>query len=269
MKNLVQFLLSVMVLLGFSGQVFCETIVGNVEKNEKIKQNKVIDANTQNPISFATVKIPSKNYETKTDKDGFFKLNADINGKTIMSIEKSGYKPFSITIDKDDFSKPLIIGIEKNGLSNLSLEASVIHLGDDRFSQHSANSGEFKLRSVGPFFSKKFKISSIGGDENAYFIIGSVIGVDTLLSRQMGQSRVSTAYASPAQIYFNGQKIGEIKFNSDGQQILLPRGLVKQNAENEISITAGKNLFQKNYIDYDDIELANLHVEFKPVIANE
>ena len=85
----------------------------------------------------------------------------------------------------------------------------------------------------------------------------------------MGQSRVTTAYASPAQIYFNGQKIGEIKFNSDGQSVKLPKQLIRQNSENEITIRAGKNLFKADSIDYDDIEMANLHIEFKSALAND
>ena len=269
MKKSVKLFFCLFVLLGSVNSVLSETIVGNVEKNEKIYQNRVIDAQTKNPIPFATVKIPSKNYQTKTDEEGVFNLNADILGSTIMSVEKQGYRPFSITVDKQDLSKPIVVGIEKTQLSDVSLEANIIHLGDDRFSQVSANSSEFKLRSVGPYYSKKFKISSVDMNENAYFVIGSVIGVDTLLSRKMGQSNVTTSYASPAQIFFNGQKIAEIKFNSDGQQILLPKGLIKFDAENEITIKAGKNLFQKSYIDYDDIEVANLSIEYKSAIASE
>ena len=262
-------ILYLLIVLGVMQYGFCETITGNIEKNEKKLQNKVVDSETKSPVPFAIIKIPKKNYQTTTDKDGVFKLNADFTGTTIMSVEKSGYRPFSITVDKNSFSKPIIIGIEKTQANDLSLEADVIHIGDDRFSQHSANSSEFKLRSAGAFYSKNFKLPAVNRGENIYFVIGSVIGVDTLISRQMGQSNVTTAYASPAQIYFNGQKIGEIKYNSDGQSLLLPKQLIRQNSDNEITIRAGKNLFQTNYTDYDDIELANLHIEFKSAVANE
>ena len=245
-----------------------DTITGNVEKSGTKIQNRVVDANTSKGIPFATIKIPTKNFETKTDKDGVFHLNADINSSAIMSVEKNGYRPFSITVDKENISKPIIIGIEKTQIADLSLEADIIHLGDNNYSEKSANSSQFKLRSVGPFYSKTF-INNVGANENVYFVIGSVIGIDTLLARQMGQSHVTTAYSSPAQIYFNGQKIGEIKYNSDGQQILLPKQLIKQNSDNEITIRTGKNLFQNAYIDYDDIEVANLHIDFKPVMASE
>ena len=256
-------------IISFLQPVFAETITGNIEKNEKFRQNRVIDTDTKKPVPFAIIKIPMKNYQTKSDNEGFFKLNADMTGATIMSVEKEGYRPFSITVNEDSFSKPIVIGIEKTQATDLSLEADVIHIGDNRFSQKSANSSDFKLRSVGPYYSKTFKISSLGNGENAYFVIGSVIGVDTLLSRQMGQSHVQTSYASPAQIYFNGQKIGEIKFNSDGQSLKLPKQLIRQNTENEITIRAGKNLFRIDYTDYDDIEMANLHIEFKSALAND
>ena len=256
-------------IFGLFQPVFAETITGNIEKNEKFRKNRVVDADTKRPVPFATIRIPMQNYQTKSDNDGFFKLNADMTGTTIMSVEKDGYRPFSVTVNEDSFSKPIIIGIEKTQATDLSIESDVIHIGDNKFSKNSANSSEFKLRSVGPYYSKSFKISTVGHGENVYFVIGSVIGVDTLLSRQMGQSRVTTAYASPAQIYFNGQKIGEIKFNSDGQSVKLPKQLIRQNGENEITIRAGKNLFKSDSIDYDDIEMANLHIEFKSALAND
>lgn len=256
-------------IFGIYNISFCEVIVGNVEKNGTKKQNRVIDAKTQQAIPFATIKIPTKQFETKSDNNGYFELNADITGATIMSVEKSGYRPFSMTINENTTSKPIVIGIEKTLFADLNLETDVIHLGDNKYSEKSANSGEFKLRSMGPYYSKTFKISQVSSDENAYFVIGSVIGVDTLVARTMGQSHVTTAYSSPAQIYFNGQKIGEIKFNGDGQQVLLPKQLIRQNSDNEITIKTGKNLFQNAYIDYDDIEIANLHIEFKPTIAHE
>ena len=36
--------------------------------------------------------------------------------------------------------------------------------------------------------------------------------------------------------------------------------------DNELMIKCGKNLFQTNYVDYDDIELANLRIEIKDKI---
>ena len=269
MKNILRVFFAVVMIINCTIFGYAEVITGNVEKTGAKKQNKIVDADTKKPIPFATIKIPTKKYQTKSDKEGYFELNADITGTTIMSVEKDGYRPFSLTLNKDDFSKPLIVGIEKTQITDLGLETGIVHIGDNNFSEKSANSSDFRLKSAGPYYSKTFKINSVASGENAYFVIGSVIGVDTLLSRQMGQSRVTTSYASPAQIYFNGQKLAEIKYNSDGQQVLLPKQLIKQNGENEITIKAGKNLFQKSHIDYDDIELANMHIEFKPAVAND
>lgn len=269
MRNFIKILFVVVILNCLIQSGFAETITGNIEKNGTKIKNRVVDANTSRGIPFATIKIPAKNYETKTDKEGVFHLNADINGSAIMSVEKNGYRPFSITIDKENISKPIIIGIEKTQINDLSIESDVIHLGDNNYSEKSANSSQFKLRSVGPYYSKIFKIPSSNIDENVYFVIGSVIGIDTILSRQMGQSHVTTSYASPAQIYFNGHKIGEIKYNGDGQKVLLPKQLIKQNGDNEIIVRTGKNLFQTAYIDYDDIEVANMYIEFQHAIAGD
>ena len=91
-----------------------------------------------------------------------------------------------------------------------------------------------------------------------YLVIGSIIGIDTALARGMGQNSITTSYASPPSIYFNGKKIAEIKINGDNQRIKLPTNLIRPNQRNEIRITAGINLAQTAYIDYDDIEFMNL-----------
>lgn len=269
MKNLLKLAFLILLLLFNRNVSYSDVVSGKVQKNVTKSQHRVIDANTKKPVQFALIRIPTINYETKTDADGYFKLNADITATSIMSVEKQGYRPFSITINEINTSKPIIIGIEKTQFADLSLEADIFHLGDNKFSSASANSSDFQLKSLGPYYTKAFNIPKISTTENAYLVVGSVIGVDTLLARQMGQSNVPSAYSSPATIYFNGQKIAEIKYNSDGQQILLPKQLIKQNQKNEITIKTGKNLFQNAYIDYDDIEIANLHIEFKPVLANE
>ena len=77
----------------------------------------------------------------------------------------------------------------------------------------------------------------------------------------MGQNKISYAYASPPEIFFNGNKIAEIQLNGDGQRFQIPRHLVKFNQMNEITIKTGRNLMQTSYIDYDDIEFMNLSIE--------
>ena len=135
----------------------------------------------------------------------------------------------------------------------------MFHLGDDVFADTSANSSEFKIKSIGTFFTKKFNMPTLSPAEDAVIVIGSVIGLDTKLAKEMGQNRIASVYSSPAEVFFNGQKIGELNINGDNQEIVIPKNLIHMT--NEVTIRTGKNLFQHAYVDYDDIELANIRVE--------
>ena len=96
---------------------------------------------------------------------------------------------------------------------------------------------------------------------NNYLIIGSIIGIDTKMAKQMRQNQIRNSYSSPPEVFFNGRKIAEIRLNGDNQKIKLPRALILPDQENEIVIQTGINLFQKAYVDYDDIELMNLSIQ--------
>ena len=78
------------------------------------------------------------------------------------------------------------------------------HIGDDNYSENSANAAEFRIKAIGPFYTKNFQFKTLAANEDAYLVIGSVIGIDTKMARDMGQSKVKTAYASAPQIFFNG-----------------------------------------------------------------
>ena len=75
------------------------------------------------------------------------------------------------------------------------------------------------------------------------------------------KEKIPNAFASPPEVYFNGNKISEIQLNGDGQKIKLPSNLIKKNQVNEITIKTGRNLMQTAYVDYDDIEFMNLIIE--------
>lgn len=238
-------------------------VVGGVEKNEELKDfNQIIDSNTGKGIPKAKVTAPALKFVTVTDEEGRFNLNAKIDGPTILSVQKDGYKPFSMTIERNQ-DKPLIIGIEKSVMQDIVIETDMIHLGDNSYSMNSANAYDFATKSIGAFYSKDFFIPKFKSNENAFLIIGSIIGIDTLAARDAGQSRVYSTYSSPPEIYCNGNKICEIKINGDNHKIQIPPALVKQGQNNTITIKAGKNLFQTAYIDYDDIEFTNISVEIK------
>lgn len=258
------FTVTALFILNINSYALADAISGGVQKrgaNES--SNQVVDAATGYAVPFANVSIPAKQIRTKTDDNGRFELGTRINAPTIMSVQKEGYKPYSLTLNSDNNAKALVVGIEKTNPRDVVIETDMIHLGDDSYSAESANSGDFSARSVGPFYSKNFSIKLMKPNENAYLVLGSVIGIDTMMAREMGQSKVRAAYANPPQIYCNGNKIAEIKINGDGQVIKIPKQVIRQGRNNDITIKAGKNLMQTAYIDYDDIEFTNLIVEIK------
>ena len=58
-------------------------------------------------------------------------------------------------------------------------------------------------------------------------------------------------------------KISEIKINGDNQKINIPKGLIKENQNNNVTIKTGRNLYKTTAIDYDDIEFTNLLLEIQ------
>lgn len=257
MKRIIIILCALLFSVSFS---FADVISGKVRQDEKLyAQNQVVDAESGQPVDKARVSIPKQRYETYSDADGKFELNTKIDSTTVLSVEKEGFRPYSLTIDKNSLNQPLKLGIERSKPSDIQLEAHLFHLGDDVFADTSANSGDFKIKSAGTFFTKRFRMSQISQKEEAVLVIGSVIGLDTKLAKEMGQNRIAHVYSSPAEIIFNGQKIGELNINGDNQEIIIPKNLIR--ADNEVTVRTGRNLFQHAYIDYDDIELANLRVE--------
>ena len=242
-----------------------ETITGAVKEDALTGKHQVIDAYSGAPIGGAKVTIPSLGIKTTTDANGNFELKTNINKQVILSVEKGGYRPFSITIDKANTGSPMKLGIETAKSGDITIESSLCHLGDDNFSPNSANSGDFKAKAMGPFLTKRFDFGVLNKGEGAVLVIGSVVGLDTKLAKEMGQNQIASVWASPAEIFFNGQKIGELHINGDNQEVPIPSQLVKQN--NEITIKTGRNLFQHAYIDYDDIEIMNIRIERRTKIV--
>ncbi|MFA6988835.1 MAG: carboxypeptidase-like regulatory domain-containing protein, partial [Candidatus Gastranaerophilaceae bacterium] len=184
---------------------------GSVQEDSFVqgKSSKVIDSATGLPVGNAKVSIPAKGISAFTDSHGDFKLNADINGPAILSVQKNGYRPFSLTVTDNSFSKPFILSIDKQAANQLVIDMELRHLGDDNYSTNSANASDFKAESVGPSFSKKFFLKNIKNNQKASVVIGSVVGLDTLMAKQLHQNKLTFAYASPAEIFVNGEKVGE------------------------------------------------------------
>lgn len=234
---------------------------GGVSKSGLAEANRIVDSETNLPVAGARVTLPMQNFSTFTDNNGGFNLNTKINQNSLLAVEKEGYRPFSLTINEKIAAKPIIVGIEKSHAQDIVISSEMFHLGDDKFSLHSANSGEFQAKSIGPFYSKTFMMAANAISKNNYLVIGSIIGIDTFMARSMKQNSITNSFASPPEVYFNGAKIAEIQLNGDGQRIKLPNNLLKAGQMNEITIRTGRNLQQTAYIDYDDIELMNISIQ--------
>ena len=239
--------------------VQAQVMEGGVSKIGDVK--RIVDTDTNMPVSGAKISLPKQNYTTYSDNNGVFNLRANVKDNSVLSVEKEGYRPFSLTINEKLASQPLVLGIEKSNVQDIVISTEMFHLGDDNFSEASANSGEFKGKSIGPFYSKTFMMAANALSKSNYLVIGSIIGVDTLMARSMRQKSIVNSFASPPEVYFNGKKIAEIQLNGDGQRIKLPNNLLRAGQMNEITIKTGHNLKQTAYIDYDDIEFMNLSVQ--------
>lgn len=249
----------VILLLFLAIPVQAAVMEGGVSKNGDV--SRIVDTDTNMPVAGAKVTLPKQNYTTFSDNNGVFNLNANVKDNSVLSVEKEGYRPFSLTINERLASQPLVLGIEKTNAHDIVISTEMFHLGDDNFSEASANSGDFKGKSIGPFYSKTFQMASNALSKTNYLVIGSIIGVDTLMARSMRQNSIVNSFASPPEVYFNGKKIAEIQLNGDGQRIKLPNNLLRAGQMNEITIKTGHNLKQTAYIDYDDIEFMNLSVQ--------
>ena len=253
--------LSLILILFLSLPVPAATFQGGVSEQGTGSSNRIIDRHTGEGIGGADVSLPKQNYHTKTDGQGFFELDTQINGPSIMSVQKENYKPFTMTINEKNMNAPIVVGIEKSNASGVAVDTNMYHLGDNNFSDLSANAGEFRMQSIGPFYTRRFTLKNLNFAKPVYLVIGSIIGIDTAMARSMGQNSIPNAFASPPEIYFNGNKISEIHLNGDGQRIKLPPNLIRKNQVNEITIKTGRNIMQTAYIDYDDIEFMNIIIE--------
>ena len=232
-------LLTLIILL-IGTNAFCKVITREIRKETKKNVNQIFDSQTNIPIEGVIIKIPAQNFSTQTNKDGTFKLQTKINSPTILSLEKSGYKPYSMTLSELG-NAPIQIGIEKTTPNDIIIDTNMVHIGDNSFSERSANAGDFSIIASGPFYSKNFKLNPIKQNENLFLVIGSIIGIDSMFAQRLGQSKVLTAFSSPPEIFFNGNKISEIKINGDNQKIL----------------------YKTSSVDFDDIEFTNLLFEIK------
>ncbi len=251
--------LSLIYLYFSSPYVVADVISGKIDRYDTNYQNKIVDSKTQKGLSNAKITIPEIHYTTYSNKDGTFKLNADVNDKTVLFVEKEGYKVFSLTVDNSVLKNPLKLGIEQTSPFDMQITDGVIHLGDNLFSDNSANSGDFRLNAKGHYLSQTFKRPSAGANQDVVIKIGTIIGLDTKKAKQLGQNRIAKVYSSPAEVIVNGHKVAILEVNGDNHTIVINKNILKDT--NELIIRTGRNLFQTEYVDYDDMELANIRIE--------
>ena len=255
-------ILTLLILL-LSLPAYATTYSGGVTKIGQQESNRIIDSQTKKPVEFAKITIPQQKFRTFSDMNGNFELpDIQIKQPTIINIEKEGYRPFSLTINNNySLNNPMQIEIARSEPFDINLDSEIIHLGDNSFSKNSASAGDFKLKSSGPSYSKDFIMTESAKRSTNSLCIGSICGLDTLLAKKMGQNKIRTsAYSTPAEVFFNNQKIGEIKINGDGQRIKIPNSLIKADSKNQITIKTGHNTYATNHIDYDDIEMMNISI---------
>lgn len=247
-------------LLSLTDFAMCATFEGGIEKTGMGKNSVILDAQTNLPVEGVKITMPKQNFSTLTDKNGAFLLNAKLNSPSILSVEKEGYRPYSITLDENVNNNPIVISIEKSSSDDIIVTNGWYHLGDNSFSQNSANCADFHGKAQGSYYTKNFNLINKTTSAKYVLIIGSIIGIDTLMAQKMGQNKIKTSYASAPEIFLNGIKIANIELNGDGQRFELPKNLIRKDTENEITIKTGRNQSQTNHIDYDDIEFMNLSV---------
>ena len=127
-----KFAIILLVFSIFLTPVHAKVMEGGVSKVGDI--NQIVDSNTNTPVSGAKISLPKQNYTTYSDANGTLNIDTRVNDNSILSVQKQGYRPFSITINQEIASKPLILGIEKSNAQDVVITTEMFHLGDDNFS---------------------------------------------------------------------------------------------------------------------------------------
>lgn len=251
---------------GFKKQL--PPLTGGIRENSYLdsSQNKdttgyLKDSLTGKPVDGATVSVPDKGISTTSGTDGSFYL--DMRGKSgdfILSVKKQGYLPFALSAKETDLYQPFTLHLEQLQ-GEIVIDSNIHHLGDNNFSVKSANATSFQLPSEGPVYMKEFYVESLPS-KGMVLKIGTIVGLDTMASRELGQSAIS-AFSSPLSIYVNSVKIAEIAINEDNKTIPIHRGVLKPHSKNLLVFQTGVNQVtaMTGMLDYDDIEFMNLFLE--------
>lgn len=248
---------------------------------ESAYSGEVIDRLTQRPLANVQVEIPGAGITVTTDAQGRFRL-PDVPANEILTARVSDYVPYSQTTTSS--SAPLRLELERlNPNQTIVLESNVVHLGDDLYSEMSAGARDFRLPTQGVELTRTFRLERVPS-QPVTLRIGSLIGLDTADAYRAGQTQISGADMSPMQISLNGSHIHSQTLAGDNIRIPLPTYLLRSGL-NTIQIRTGQTRHSRaatnvpvrlfgggltigvpigtgqTFVDYDDIELANVTVE--------
>ena len=158
----------ILLVLNFTFAVYGDTFQGGVSERGNGNSSRIIDKKTGKGIDGAVITLPKQHYRTKTDREGYFELDTSITNNSIMSVQKNKYKPFSMTINDSTFSAPIVIGIEKSNANDVVIDSNMHHLGDNSYSNLSANAKEFQSQASGPFYTQKVMLKNINFSHPVY-----------------------------------------------------------------------------------------------------
>ena len=243
--------------------VYSMALIGEVSKQD-FKQNRpqVVDSSTKNPLKDAVVSVPTEGKVDYTDENGFFKITPNSGKPVILSVQKEGYRPFSLTLKDGTLKGGVTFELDKLSPFEIVISDNLLHLGDNSYSPNSSGACLINSPCVGPSFTKEFSVGNISSHTKAYVEIGSIIGIDTIQAMKLGQNKLTNAYSTPVEFFVNKTKIGELKINGDNQKIPIPLKILKPNTNNILVIRTGVNK-DALITDYDDIEVMNLIVDIR------
>ncbi len=239
-----------------------EVLKGRVEQTAKPVSDKlqgqVIDAKTGQPLAGAQVSLPDQGFSMKTNANGEYEIPRFFGQKpVIMSVQKPGYFPFSVSISKDAPPK-FTIRLQKQA-QGIVLDTQLRHLGDGSFSPFSSAAAEFRKPPDGPAMRYQFSLDGVALSNSPCLKIGSIIGLDTAMAHYLSGNHIGVN-ASPLLVKLNGNLIARVQVNGDDQKIMLPKDLLHLQGVNTLEIEAGFHYPEPGRIDYDDMEMMHLVV---------
>ena len=112
-------------------------LIGEVTKQEfKNTKPQVIDKTSKVPLKDVTVSVPTEGKVDFTDENGFFNLSPSSNKPVILSIQKDGYRPFSLTVQEGALKGGVTFELEKLSPYELIVSDNLLHLGDNSYSEN-------------------------------------------------------------------------------------------------------------------------------------